>query len=62
MDSQATSCMAKWLGDLAPGEVAIINVRPDDYVGSVSRWNAIEGEAEKAAEWLLSYYDGFLQA
>lgn len=58
------SCITKWLGDLAFGEVAIVNVRPDNYVASVSRWNAAGGEAQgtKAADWLMAYYDGFMEA
>lgn len=58
-----TSCIDKWLGDLAADEVAILNVRPDNYVGSVSRWNVGTAEsAAKATEWLTSYYGGFLEA
>ncbi|KAF7563704.1 hypothetical protein G7046_g399 [Stylonectria norvegica] len=61
LDAQGKTCTKKWLGELKQGEVAIVNVRPDNYVGSVSKWNsAAENSGAKAAEWLDSYYDGFL--
>jgi len=55
------SCTEKWLGKLPEHEVAIVNVRPDGYVGSVGRWNAIDvGADDEAVRWLDSYYKGFL--
>ena len=65
LDTRGKSCTEKWLGSLLPGEAAIVNVRPDGYVGSINRWGAggLAGEVEgrEAAEWLDSYYGGFLQ-
>ncbi|KAM5355163.1 hypothetical protein ACJ41O_001809 [Fusarium nematophilum] len=63
LDTQGKVCTAKWLGQMAEGEIAIINVRPDNYVGSISRWNtAEESSGRSAAAWLDAYYEGFLQA
>jgi phenol 2-monooxygenase len=63
MGGKGMSCSEKWLGKLAQDEVAIVNVRPDGYVGSIGRWNASETNAgEKAARWLDLYYQGFLKA
>jgi len=57
------SCTEKWLGKLPEHEVAIVNVRPDGYVGSIGRWNAIDvGADDEAVRWLDSYYKGFLHA
>ncbi|KAF4490877.1 Phenol hydroxylase [Colletotrichum fructicola Nara gc5] len=61
-DTRGQLCTNKWLGSLGPGEVAIVNVRPDGYVGSVGRWDSSMDDAgEEAARWLDTYYDGFLQ-
>jgi phenol 2-monooxygenase len=61
MDAQG--CTEKWVGALGDNEVAIVNVRPDGYVGSVGRWNANELESGNlAVSWLDSYYSAFLQA
>ena len=57
---KSPSCSEKWLGGLADQEVAIINVRPDGYVGSIGRWKATEADGGDAAKWLDSYYSGFL--
>jgi len=57
------NCTEKWLGKLPEHEVAIVNVRPDGYVGSIGRWNAIDvGADDEAVRWLDSYYKGFLNA
>lgn len=62
LDTRNLTCTKKWLGDLGPGEVAIVNVRPDGYVGSIGRWDtSIDDAGEDAAEWLASYYARFLQ-
>lgn len=66
LDTRGLSCTEKWLGGLQPGEAAIVNVRPDGYVGSVRRWGGSGGvagaaEGREAAAWLDSYYGGFLQ-
>ncbi|KUI56581.1 3-hydroxybenzoate 4-monooxygenase [Cytospora mali] len=61
-DTRGSLCTNKWLGSLGPGEVAIVNVRPDGYVGSLGRWDSsIDNAGEEAARWLDSYYDRFMQ-
>lgn len=61
-DTRGALCTDKWLGSLELGDVAIINVRPDGYVGSVGRWDSSNDDSgEKAAQWLDDYYSGFLQ-
>lgn len=64
--AQATrglSCSEKWVGGLGEGEVAVMNVRPDGYVGSVGRWkDGSEGSGVEAGRWLDGYYGGFLNA
>jgi phenol 2-monooxygenase len=61
-DTRGSLCTNKWLGSLGPGEVAIVNVRPDGYVGSVGRWDSsVDDSGEEAAKWLDTYYDRFLQ-
>ncbi len=57
------NCTEKWLGGLSGAEVAIVNVRPDGYVGSIGRWNVLQGgAAEESVRWLDAYYGGFLRA
>jgi phenol 2-monooxygenase len=57
-DTRGSLCTNKWLGSLGPGEVAIINVRPDGYVGSINRWDtSMDDAGEEAARWLDKYYD-----
>jgi phenol 2-monooxygenase (NADPH) len=51
-------CTEKWLGGLHDGEFAIVNVRPDGYVGSIGRFEV--GEEHIAKEWFDEYYRGFL--
>ena len=55
--------MEKWLGSLEADKAAIVNIRPDGYVGSVSKWD-VSGldAAQMAAAWLESYYGSFLAA
>ncbi|KAH7256910.1 FAD binding domain-containing protein [Fusarium tricinctum] len=61
-DTRGSLCTNKWLGSLGPGEVAIVNVRPDGYVGSIGRWDSgIDESGVQAARWLDEYYDGFMQ-
>lgn len=55
------SCTEKWLGPVAADEIAIVNIRPDGYVGSVGRFNG-NGDGADASEWLDAYYGGFLRA
>ena len=62
LDTRGSTCTGKWLGGLKPGEVAIVNVRPEGYVGSVRRWDSTAATAgQEAAAWLDEYYGGFLQ-
>lgn len=54
-------CTEKWLGSMGKSDVAIVNVRPDGYVGSISRWDVREaGEGSRAGTWLSDYYGAFL--
>ncbi|QSZ34329.1 hypothetical protein DSL72_005920 [Monilinia vaccinii-corymbosi] len=57
------SCTKKWVGELLGNEMAIVNVRPDGYVGSLGIYEA-EGEINggKAVKWLDEYYGGFLES
>ncbi|KAL2184169.1 hypothetical protein L209DRAFT_766744 [Thermothelomyces heterothallicus CBS 203.75] len=62
LDTRGSLCTNKWLGSLGPGEVAIVNVRPDGYVGSIGRWDSsIDESGEEAAQWMDDYYSRFLQ-
>lgn len=61
LDTKGLLCTTKWLGQLRPGEVAVVNVRPDNYVGSISIWNSAKASAgSEASRWLDEYYGGFL--
>ncbi|KEY65593.1 hypothetical protein S7711_09253 [Stachybotrys chartarum IBT 7711] len=61
-DTRGMHCTTKWLGNLGPTEVAIVNVRPDGYVGSVGRWeSSVDNAGVEAAKWLDTYYEGFMQ-
>jgi phenol 2-monooxygenase len=60
-DTQVLKATEKWLGALSPGEVGIVNVRPDNYIGSIRRFDTIvEDAGTDAARWLESYYSAFL--
>ncbi|KAG7407470.1 Phenol hydroxylase [Fusarium oxysporum f. sp. rapae] len=62
LDTKRTSCTEKWLGSTDSGEVSILVVRPDGYVGAIRRIkNAGADEGAAAASWLDSYFGGFLQ-
>ncbi|KAK2602881.1 hypothetical protein N8I77_009383 [Diaporthe amygdali] len=70
LDTRGLTCTEKYLGaPLQDGEVAIVNVRPDGYVGAVRRWDMTPGgvaddaveTGREAARWLDAYFDGFLQ-
>lgn len=65
MKEPAGSCTETYLGPEmgVAGRVAIVNVRPDGYVGSMNVWDAsLAGEGEVAGRWVESYYAGFLKA
>lgn len=53
------TCSKKWLGGLDAGEIVIVNVRPDGYVGSIGRFTA--GKGAQAMKFLDAYYGGFLK-
>jgi phenol 2-monooxygenase (NADPH) len=61
LDTQGQKCTEKWLGEIGFEQVAIMNVRPDGYVGSVTRFSTAEDAARDAARYLDGYYGGFLQ-
>jgi phenol 2-monooxygenase (NADPH) len=54
------SCMEKWFGRLDSDLIAIVNVRPDGYVGSTAQFEV--GHAARAKTWFNEYYGGFLNA
>ncbi|KAK5633247.1 hypothetical protein RRF57_008961 [Xylaria bambusicola] len=61
LDTKGLRCISKWLGRLEYGEVAIVNVRPDGYVGSIKKWDVSrEAVGKEAARWLDKYYNSFL--
>lgn len=52
-----------WLGGLENSEVAVVIVRPDGYVGGISRWDfSAHAAGQQAAVWLDEYFGGFLEA
>ncbi|GIK06584.1 hypothetical protein Aspvir_002234 [Aspergillus viridinutans] len=57
-DAYEKPCTDKWVGKLDSDQAAVINVRPDGYVGSLSLWSGKEGD--KAADWVEEYYSSFL--
>lgn len=60
---RSQSCTQAWLGGLQNSQVAILVVRPDGYVGAISRWDAhAQGCGQQAGTWLDEYFGGFLQA
>jgi hypothetical protein len=62
LDTQSQSCTGKWLGEIGSEQVAIVNVRPDGYVGSVTKFSITGEDAGlEAARSLDDYYGGFLQ-
>lgn len=60
-DHKTGQCFTeKLIGGVAEDEVAIVNVRPDGYVGSIGRFHGEEG-GMAASQWLDSYYGAFLK-
>jgi hypothetical protein len=43
-DADEKPCTDNWVGKLDSDQAAIINVRPDGYVGSLSLWREKEGD------------------
>lgn len=60
-DTKKQSCTEKWVGKVEKDQVAILNVRPDGYVGAVQCWSNSDNSST-AAKWLDDYYGGFLGA
>ena len=61
-DTRGQKCIDKWLDGLDDGEVAVVNVRPDGYVGTVCRWASTSRESGlSAVTWLDNYYEQFLR-
>lgn len=58
VESWVGSCTGKWFGRLGNDLIAIINVRPDGYVGSFRQFKA--SDSGRAKTWLDEYYGGFL--
>jgi hypothetical protein len=59
----AHSATQVWLGRLEEPEAAVIVVRPDGYVGAISRWDFGGHTAgQQAGIWLDEYFSGFLEA
>jgi phenol 2-monooxygenase len=60
---KSQSCTQAWLGGLQESQVAILVVRPDGYVGAISRWDSlVQGSGQQAGGWIDEYFWGFLQA
>lgn len=55
------SPITKWNAGqgLSDGELQVVCVRPDGYVGAVGKWDGNAGVEEPQA-WLESYFEGFL--
>ncbi|KAL6703059.1 hypothetical protein ACN47E_010266 [Coniothyrium glycines] len=61
-DTRLQTVMDKWLDGLAQGEVVVLNVRPDGYVGALRRFAASSKEdGEAAVQWMDGYYEQFLK-
>ncbi|KAF2806978.1 phenol 2-monooxygenase [Mytilinidion resinicola] len=62
MDTRKQTCIDKWLGGLDTHEVAVVNVRPDGYVGAFRSWPVGTRESGLSAiEWMDRYYEGFMK-
>jgi phenol 2-monooxygenase len=57
------SATQAWLGGLEEFDAAVMVVRPDCYVGAISRWD-FRGQTagHQASVWLDEYFGGFLEA
>ena len=61
-DTRRQKCIDKWLGGLDEGEVVVLHVRPDGYVGTLRRFES--GSLENgllAVRWMDGYYEQFLR-
>lgn len=61
-DTRGLGVTEKWMGGVKAGEVGLVVVRPDGYVGCLKRFRGRKSDASRAARWLDEYFDGFLQA
>ncbi|EPQ51920.1 FAD/NAD P-binding domain-containing protein [Gloeophyllum trabeum ATCC 11539] len=61
MDTKKMRCLDKWVGGVEEGQVGIVNIRPDGYVGSVAKWDGTEEGGKRAISWLENYYRVFLR-
>ena len=63
LDTRRISATEKWLGSVDQGEVVVLVVRPEGYVGAIKRSkSAGSAEGKAAVDWLDSYLGGVLQA
>lgn len=60
-DTRGLGVTEKWIGGVKSGEVGIVVVRPDGYVGCAKRFRGRKVDAGMAGRWLDEYFDGFLQ-
>ncbi|KAF3020152.1 hypothetical protein E8E14_009179 [Neopestalotiopsis sp. 37M] len=60
LDTKGQTCTQKWLGELGSGEIGVMVVRPDGYVGTIHMFDA-QAEGKQAAQVLDGYFNGFLQ-
>ncbi|TLD26273.1 FAD monooxygenase-like protein [Venturia nashicola] len=60
-DTRGLGVTEKWMGGVKDGEVGILVVRPDGYLGCAEKFRGKKEEGLKAARWLDEYFDGFLQ-
>ncbi|KAI5203947.1 FAD binding domain protein [Aureobasidium subglaciale] len=59
-DTRGQHCIDKWTGALEDGQIALLVVRPDGYVGAIKSWPCSAGSGAEASTWLDDYYGGFL--
>ena len=59
-DDEGNTCLQKWFPILDDGKLAILNVRPDGYVGSFEMFDSNPEKAQEAGLWLDAYYRGIL--
>lgn len=62
LDTRKQTVMEKWLDGLDDGEVVVLNVRPDGYVGTVRRFaGGTKENGALAVGWMDDYYEGFMR-
>jgi len=60
LDTRGMGCIEKYLGGISASEVAVVAVRPDNYIGTMLRSRGSRENAQKACGQLDSYFGGFL--